>query len=117
VVSLAGAKPVFVDVNEKTFNIDAERVAEAITDKTKAIIPVSLYGQAYDVSAIKKVCEANNLRLVSDDCQAIGAEFEGSRNYGDDFSTLSFYPTKNATAAEGGALLTDDDSLAEKARL
>lgn len=113
----AGATPVFVDVREDTFNIDAERVEEAITDKTKAIIPVSLYGQAYDVSAIKRVCKANGIRIVSDNCQAIGAEFEGSRNYGDDFSALSFYPTKNATTAEGGTLLTDDDSLAEQARL
>ncbi len=113
----AGATPIFVDVNEKTFNIDSKRVEEAITNKTKAVIPVSLYGQAYDVTAIKRVCKANALRVVSDDCQAIGAEFDGSRNFGDDFSTLSFYPTKNATTAEGGALLTDDDSLAEQARL
>ena len=113
----AGATPVFVDVHEDTFNIDAEKIEEAITEKTKAIIPVSLYGQPYDVKALNSVCKANGLRVVSDDCQAIGAEFEGSRNFGDAFSTLSFYPTKNMTTAEGGALLTDDGELAEKARL
>ncbi|OIO28509.1 aminotransferase DegT [Candidatus Micrarchaeota archaeon CG_4_10_14_0_2_um_filter_60_11] len=116
-VRYVGAKPVFVDVDEKTFNIGIDAVKAAITPKTKAIIPVSLYGQAYDVSALREACASNGIKIISDNCQAIGAEFEGSRNFHDAFSTLSFYPTKNLTTAEGGALLTDDDVLADEARL
>ncbi|VVB68331.1 UDP-4-amino-4-deoxy-L-arabinose--oxoglutarate aminotransferase [Candidatus Norongarragalina meridionalis] len=111
------AKPVFVDVNPKTFNIDAHAIKKAITPKTKAIIPVSLYGQAYDVDALREVADKHSLAIVSDNCQAIGASFNGSRNFKDDFLTFSFYPTKNLTTAEGGALLTDNDAHAEEARL
>ena len=111
------AKPVFVDANPKTFNIDADAIRKAITPKTKAIIPVSLYGQAYDVDALREIADRHSLSIVSDNCQAIGAAFNGSRNFKDDFLVFSFYPTKNLTTAEGGALLTDNDALAEEARL
>ena len=116
-VSLAGAKPVFVDVCPDTFNLDVGAAKKEVTEKTKAVMPVSLYGQAYDVDAARELCGDKGLALVSDNCQAIGAEWNGKRNFGDDFAALSFYPTKNLTTAEGGALLTDDAELADKARV
>jgi len=116
-VVLAGAKPVFADVKADTFNVDVDAVKKAVTKKTRAVIPVSLYGQPYDVNALRELCEEKGLRLVSDNCQAIGAEWRNKRNFGDDFAALSFYPTKNITTAEGGALLTDDAELADKARV
>ncbi|MFA4946776.1 MAG: DegT/DnrJ/EryC1/StrS family aminotransferase [Candidatus Micrarchaeia archaeon] len=116
-VRYTGAKPVFVDVNARTFNIEPNAVKQAITPKTKAVIPVSLYGQCYDVDALREACAPQGVKIVSDNCQAIGAEYNNSRNLRDSFATLSFYPTKNMTTGEGGALLTDDDALAEDARL
>jgi dTDP-4-amino-4,6-dideoxygalactose transaminase len=110
------AKPVFVDVDAKSFNISAEAVKAAITPKTKAIVAVSLYGQAYDVDALRAICKEKNLKLVSDNAQAIGAKWKEKRNFGEDCATLSFYPTKNATTGEGGAVLTDDDALAQRCR-
>ena len=117
VVLAGGAKPVFADVKADTFNLDVDAVKKAVTDKTKAVMPVSLYGQPYDADALHELCEEKGLHLVSDNCQAIGAEWRGKRNFGDDFAALSFYPTKNITTAEGGALLTDDAELADKARV
>lgn len=112
-----GAKPKFVDVNPRTFTIDPEKLANAITPKTKAIIPVSLYGHAYDVDAVTELARQHGIPVVSDNCQAIGAAWNGSRNFGDAMATLSFYPTKNMTSTEGGAILTDRDDLAEECRL
>jgi len=112
-----GAKPVFVDVDPKTFNISPEAVRAAVTPKTKAVLAVSLYGQAYDVDALRAIAKEKNLKLVSDNAQAIGAKWKNNRNFGEDCATLSFYPTKNATTGEGGALLTDNDETAEKARI
>ena len=111
------ARPKFVDVDPRTFNIDAQKLAKKITPKTKAIIPVSLYGQAYDVDAVMELARAHQIPVVSDNCQAIGTAFNGKRNFGDTLSTLSFYPTKNMTSTEGGAILTDRDDLAEASRL
>lgn len=112
-----GAKPVFVDVDARSFNISPEAVKAAITPKTKAILAVSLYGQAYDVDALKAIAKEKNLKLVSDNAQAIGAKWKGARNFGEDCATLSFYPTKNATTGEGGAVLTDSDEVAERCRI
>ncbi|MFH0836258.1 MAG: DegT/DnrJ/EryC1/StrS family aminotransferase [Candidatus Micrarchaeota archaeon] len=109
-----GAVPVFADVDKKTFNIDPEDVKRKITPKTKAIIGVSLYGQAYDMDALKEIAESKGIPLISDNAQAIGCEWNGKKNLGDYCATLSFYPTKNMTTGEGGMVLTDDDALAEK---
>ncbi|HLD75511.1 MAG TPA: aminotransferase class I/II-fold pyridoxal phosphate-dependent enzyme, partial [Candidatus Norongarragalinales archaeon] len=106
-----GAKPVFCDVNQESFNLDPEKLAEKITPKTRAIIPVSLYGQAYDVDAVMKIAQEKNIPVVSDNCQAVGAAWNSSRNFKDAMATLSFYPTKNMTSTEGGAILTDRDDL------
>lgn len=112
-----GARPKFVDVDRRTFNIDPEKLARKITPRTKAIIPVSLYGQAYDVDLVLEIAANHDIPVVSDNCQAVGAAFNGKRNFGDAMSTLSFYPTKNMTSTEGGAILTDRDDLAESSRL
>ncbi len=112
------AKIKYVDVDDKTFNMHAEKtVRELKKGKTKAVIPVSLYGQAYDVDAIVEAAHANGAKVISDNCQAIGAKWKGRRNFGDDAATLSFYPTKNITTCEGGAILTDNDELAANARI
>ncbi|MFH1056963.1 MAG: DegT/DnrJ/EryC1/StrS family aminotransferase [Candidatus Micrarchaeota archaeon] len=113
------ATPVFADVDEKTFNISAEgieRIARKYP-KAKAVIPVSLYGQAYDVDAVREVAEKHSLKIISDNAQAIGTEWKGKRNLRDDAATLSFYPTKNITTCEGGAVLTDSPEIAEECKL
>ena len=102
----AGAKPVFADIDPVTFNIDPAKIAEKITPKTRAIIPVHLFGQAADMDPIMEIAEANNLFVIEDACQAIGAEYKGKRvgsigNYG----AFSFFPSKNLGCfGDGGAV-------------
>lgn len=112
-----GARPRFADVDRKTFNITTPAIKKRITKKTKAIIPVSLYGQAYDVDEVLGLGKELSIPVVSDNCQAIGAKWKGKKNFGETASVLSFYPTKNMTTGEGGAILTDDDNLAQECRL
>ncbi len=111
------AKPVFVDIEEETFNINPEKIEEKITNRTKAILAVDLYGHPYDYDAIKKIAEKHNLKIIEDACQAAGAEYKG-RQCGTlgDIGTFSFYATKNMTTAEGGMLATDNDDYAELAK-
>jgi len=111
------AKPVFVDIDEKTMNLDADDVAEKITDRTKAVIGVHLYGHPFDVKAISEICEDYNLFLIEDAAQAHGAEFEGRKTGSFGIGCFSFYPTKNMTAAEGGMITTNDGELAKRLRL
>ncbi len=118
-VSLLRAKPVFVDIDEKTYNIDAKKVKEAITDKTKVIIPVHLYGQCCNMDEIKEIAEKHDLYVLEDACQAHGAEYKGKKagSLGD-IAAFSFYPAKNLGAfGEGGAVATNDGELAEKIRM
>ncbi|MGC9445342.1 MAG: DegT/DnrJ/EryC1/StrS family aminotransferase, partial [Candidatus Methanospirareceae archaeon] len=112
------AKPVFVDVNEKTFNIDPEDAAEKITAKTKAILGVHLFGHPFDVKALQALCEDHQLLLIEDCAQAHGAEYERARvgTFGD-LNCFSFYGTKNMTTGEGGMVTTNDSQLAERVRL
>ncbi len=117
-IIMQGAKPVFVDVKKDTFNIDPEKIKEAITPKTKAIIPVDLYGQIYDYKAIKEIADEHNLKIVEDAAQAVNAELDGKKSgtFGD-ASTFSFYATKNIISGEGGAVTTNDPEIAEKIKL
>jgi perosamine synthetase len=112
------AKPVFADIDEKTFNIDPEDINEKITRKTKALLIVHLYGQPCDMDAITEICEDYNLRLIEDACQAHGAEYKGRKvgSFGD-AACFSFYPTKNMTTGEGGMITTNNKDVAERARL
>ncbi|MPW38629.1 aminotransferase class I/II-fold pyridoxal phosphate-dependent enzyme [Thermococcus sp. 101 C5] len=113
-----GAKPVFADIDPKTFNLDPNDVLEKINDKTKAIVVVHLYGQPADMKAFKEIAEDYKLHLIEDCAQAHGAEFEGQKvgTFGD-IAAFSFYPTKNMTTGEGGMVVTNDDELAKRADL
>lgn len=110
-----GAKPVFVDIDEY-FHIDASKIEAAITSKTKAIIPVHLYGQSVDLGKILDICKKHNIHLIEDCAQAHGATFEKKKvgSFGV-INCFSFYPTKNLGAfGDGGAITTNDDVLYEK---
>lgn len=116
-ILLAGAKPVFADVDPATFNIDPRAVEAAITPRTSAIMPVHLYGQPADMIAISQIADRHQLLLLEDAAQAIGATV-GERMVGG-FGTGSFslYPTKNVTSGEGGMITTNDERAATRARM
>ncbi len=116
-VMFTGAKPVFADIDENTFNIDPESIVEKITPRTKAIIPVHLYGQAADMEKIMEIAEDNNLVVIEDACQAHGATYDGRKVGSFGTGTFSFYPTKNMTTGEGGMITTDDKNIAERAKM
>ena len=113
-----GARPVFVDIELDTYNIDPERVLEAITPRTKAILAVHLYGHPADMKALREIAEDHHLLLFEDAAQAHGAEAYG-RKAGSlgDAAAFSFYATKNMTTGEGGMITTNDRKLAERAKL
>jgi dTDP-4-amino-4,6-dideoxygalactose transaminase len=112
-----GARPVFVDVEEATFNIDPSQVEAAITPRTRAIMPVSLYGQPADLPALTAIAERQGLAVVEDAAQAHGAAIGGRMSGSWGAGCFSFYPTKNMTTGEGGMITTADAELAERARL
>ena len=116
--ALLGARPVFVDVHPDTFNLDPDRLAEAVTDRTRAVVPVHLYGQCADMAAIRAVCDAAGVPVVEDAAQAIGATWQGQAAGAiGAVGCLSFYPSKNLGAmGDGGAVLTTDPTLAARAR-
>jgi len=115
-VLFCDATPVFCDVDSKTFNIDANKIEELITDKTRAIMPVHLYGQPADMKHIQEISEKHNLKVIGDAAQAHGASYDGNMvgSFGD-LECFSFYPTKNMTTGEGGMVTTNNDELAERA--
>jgi perosamine synthetase len=113
-----GAKPVFADIDPKTFNIDPSDVAKKITARTKAIIPVHLFGQPAEMKELEEVAEEHKIALIEDAAQAHGAEYRG-RKVGSIgiIGCFSFYPTKNMTTGEGGIITTNNKEVAEKVRL
>ena len=118
-IELAGATPVFVDIEPDFFTIDPRQFQAAITPRTRAVIPVHLYGQPANLDLIMEIARKHNLRVIEDCAQAHGATYRGKRvgSYGD-ISCFSFYPTKNLGAlGDGGLVCTDDAELAERARL
>jgi len=118
-IHLAGAKPIFVDIESDSFTIDTNLIISAITPRTKAIIPVHIYGQPCEMDAIIEIAHERGLKIIEDCAQAHGAEYKGKRvgSMGD-LGCFSFYPTKNLGAiGDGGAMVTNDDRLAEKIRL
>jgi len=117
-ISYAGAKPVFVDIDPRTANIDPKKIAAAVTPRTRAILPVHLYGLAAEMDPILQIAEHHHLAVIEDACQAHGARYHG-KPVGSiaNAAAFSFYPSKNLGAyGEGGALTTDDDALAAQAR-
>ena len=117
-VLYTGAKPVFVDIDPETFTIDPTKIEEAITEKTKAIMPVQLYGQAADMDAIVKIAKKHDLIVIEDAAQAHGASYKGDKvGVLGDMACFSFYPTKNMTTSEGGMITTNNKEFAENAKV
>ncbi len=118
-ITMTGARVVFVDINPATYNLDVKKLEAKLTPKTKAIVPVHLYGQPAEMDPILLIAGKHNLKVVEDAAQAHGAEYKG-RKIGSigHMACFSFYPGKNLGAyGDGGAILTDDAELAEKARM
>jgi dTDP-4-amino-4,6-dideoxygalactose transaminase len=114
----AGAKPVMVDVEPETGNLDAVKVEAAITERTRAIMPVHLYGQMCDMRALRRIADRHGLFIIEDSAHCVEGTRDGVKTGQlGDTSCYSFYATKNLTCGEGGALVTNDDALAEKLRL
>jgi len=119
VIASLGAKPVFVDINPATFNIDPAKIEKAVTEKTKAIMPVHLFGQMADMDEIIKIAQQHKLLVVEDAAQAIGAVYQNKKagSIGD-VGCFSFFPTKNLAAlGDGGMVATNDQKTADKIRL
>jgi dTDP-4-amino-4,6-dideoxygalactose transaminase len=116
-VLYTGAKPVFADIEPDTFNIDPEDIKRKITKRTKAIIPVDLYGHPAEMKAIMEIAEDKGLAVIEDACQAHGARYHGKAAGSFDIGCFSFYPTKNMTTGEGGIITCNDPAVAEKARM
>jgi dTDP-4-amino-4,6-dideoxygalactose transaminase len=117
-ISAVGAVPVFVDVRKDTFNIDTTKIEEKITNKTKAIMPVHIFGQSADMDEINAIAKKYGLKVIEDACQAVGARYKGKRigSLGD-VACFSFFPTKNlGCAGDGGIIVTSDDGIATIAK-
>lgn len=117
-IKYVGAKPVFVDIDPKTFNISVDAIAQAITPKTKAVMPVHLFGQPADMARIKQLCEQHQLKLIEDCCQSFGAAINGQQTGAiGDTGGFSFFPSKNLGAfGDGGLVVTNSDASAAKLR-
>lgn len=116
-ILMQNAKVIFADISEEDFNLDPKEVEKKITKKTKAILPIDLYGQVYNYEAIKKIAKKNNFKILEDACQAVGAEQNGKRagNFGN-VAAFSLYATKNIMSGEGGMITTNDKNLMEKCK-
>lgn len=117
-IALIGAKPVFIDVDETTYNMDASLLEAAITDKTKAIMPVGIYGQTADMTAVNEIAKRHNLPVIEDAAQSFGATHNGEKSCAlSTIGSTSFFPSKPLGGyGDGGALFTDDDELAATMR-
>lgn len=113
-IMMAGAKPVFVDIDGETLNIDPSKIASAITEKTKAILPVEIFGNPAGFDKICTIARKHNLPVIEDSCEALGSALKGTKTgtFGK-MSVFAFYPNKQITTGEGGMILTDDDALAD----
>jgi dTDP-4-amino-4,6-dideoxygalactose transaminase len=117
-IALLGAKPIYVDIDPETFNIDPEKIAERITPRTKAILPVHLFGQPCNITSIKEIADAHNLYLIEDGAQVVGAKWQGKPacSFGD-IATISYYPSKNLGAfGDAGMMTSTNEELAERLR-
>lgn len=120
VIARLGAKPVFVDIDPRTYNIDPSKIEKAVTPRTKALIPVHLYGQCADMDPIVEIASRRHLKVVEDAAQAIGAEYRDGRRAGSmgAIGCLSFFPSKNLGAlGDGGMVVTSDRELAGRLRI
>jgi len=118
VITAVGATPVFIDIDAQTFNLDVTQIAAAITDKTRAIMPVHLFGQPVDMSTVMSIAQAHGIAVIEDCAQATGAQWQGKKvgSIGH-IGCFSFFPTKNLGACgDGGAVVTNDESIAASIR-
>lgn len=116
-IAMLGAKIIFADVKEDTFNIDPKGVEKKITDKTKVIVAVDLYGQPADYKRLREVAEKHNIKVVEDACQAVNAEFDEKKTGSlGDIAAFSLYATKNVMCGEGGIITTDDEEYVKLAK-
>lgn len=117
-IAILGAKPVFVDIDPRTFNINYRKIEESITPKTRAIVPVSLYGQCADFDEINAIAERYNLFVIEDGAQSFGATYKGKKSCAlSSIGSTSFFPSKPLGCyGDGGALFTDDDEIAKSIR-
>lgn len=116
-ILFTGARPVFVDIDETSYNIDRDLIEDKITRHTKAILPVHLYGNPCDMESITDIANRHGLVVIEDACQAHGASIHGRRVGSFGTGCFSFYPSKNMTTGEGGMITTDHNEIAERARL
>jgi len=117
VILLVGATPVFVDIDPETYNLEPALVEAAITPRTKAILPVHLYGYPCNMELLQAIADEHNLVIIEDACQAHGASIDGKPVGSFGTGCFSFYPTKNMTTGEGGMVTTSDPVIAERVRL
>ncbi|UMZ74710.1 DegT/DnrJ/EryC1/StrS family aminotransferase [Natranaerofaba carboxydovora] len=111
------ARPVFVDIDPYTYNMDIDKIEDKITDKTKAILPVHVFGQMMDMKKLKELADKYNLKIIEDSCEALGASFEEIKaGQLSDASVFAFYPNKQITTGEGGIIVTDNDEIAKLCR-
>lgn len=118
-ITYTGARPVFVDIDEKTFNIDVKKINKTVTKKTKAILPVHLFGLSADMEKIKWIASEYKLKIIEDCAQSFGAEYKGKKTGAlGNAGCFSFFPSKNLGCyGDGGMVITNDDSMAEKIRI
>lgn len=116
-IMYVGARPVFVDIDEETFNMDLEQVESVITPRTKAILPVHLYGYMCDMDRLQTLADKHGLKIIEDACQAHMATYKGKRAGSFGTGAFSFYATKNMMCGEGGMVTTNDDVIADQCRL
>ena len=113
-ILMAGAKPVFVDIDPATLNIDSSKIEDKITNKTKAILPVDIFGSPAGIDKVCQIARKHNLKVIEDSCEALGSQLHGKKTgtFGT-MSTFGLYPNKQITTGEGGMILTDDKYLAD----
>jgi dTDP-4-amino-4,6-dideoxygalactose transaminase len=116
-ILFTGARPVFVDIDPRTYNLNPDLIEAAITPRTKAIMPVHLYGLACDMEPILRIAEKHGLEIIEDACQSHGAGYKEKKVGSFGTGTFSLYPTKNITSGEGGMITTDDPLIEEKCRV
>ncbi|HEY67316.1 MAG TPA: DegT/DnrJ/EryC1/StrS family aminotransferase [Thermoflexia bacterium] len=116
-ILFVGAKPVFVDIEEETFNINPALIEAAVTPRTRAIIPVHLYGHPCEMDAVMEIARRHDLIVIEDAAQAVGATYKGRPVGSFGTGCFSLYATKNVMSGEGGMITTDDEALAERGRM
>lgn len=116
-VMFENATPVFVDIDPRTFNLDLNKVEAAITPRTKAILPVDVFGQPMDMETVNAIAKKHNLLVLEDSCEALGAQYKGIKAGSNcDGAVFAFYPNKQITTAEGGMIVTNNDHIADLCR-